>query len=62
MEFIVELFIVYIFSLPGAFIRWAINGFKKGKFSTYLKKDMFQNYFIFLILVGIIVAIIQVIR
>lgn len=59
MEFIAELFLVYILSFPGAFIRWGINGFKKGELGIYLKKDIFQNYLIFLILVGIIVAIIQ---
>lgn len=61
MEFIVELFVVYILSFPGAFIRWGINGFKKGGLSIYLKKDIFQNYLILIILLGIIFAITQLV-
>lgn len=59
MEFIVELFIGYLLSFPGAFIRWGINGFKKGEFPIYLKKDVSQNFMIFIVFIGIIVAIIQ---
>lgn len=59
MEFIFELIVVYVLSFPGAVIRWGINGFKKGQLKVYLKKDLYQNTFIFVIFATIIIAITQ---
>ena len=59
MEFIVELLVIYVLSFPGAFIRWGINGFKKGELKLYLKKDIVQNCFIFLIFFAIVFATIK---
>jgi hypothetical protein len=51
IEAILELVSIYIFSIPGAFIRWGINGFKHGKLKYYLKKDIFINFFIFVVFI-----------
>lgn len=59
MEFVINFIVGYVFSFPGAFIRWGINGFKKGELKIYLKKRIAHNYLIFVIFIGIIVAIIQ---
>jgi|GEM_PF-2700159 len=50
MEFIAEFILIGIFSLPGAIIRWGLNGFKKGKLKYYLQKDASHNMFVFLCL------------
>jgi hypothetical protein len=55
VDAILELISIYIFSLPGAFIRWCLNGFQAGKFGYYLKKDIFINFFIFVVFTILIV-------
>lgn len=48
MEFVIEFIFINILSAPGAFIRWGLTGFKKGKLKYYLAKDAYHNTFIFL--------------
>lgn len=59
MEFVINFIVGYIFSFPGAFIRWGVNGFKKGELTIYLKKRVSHNYLIFIIFLIIIIAIVQ---
>jgi len=47
-EIVVEFILTLILSYPGGFIRWGLNGFKKGQLKKYLNKDAYQNTLFFL--------------
>ncbi len=58
MEFIIEFLVLYIFGYPGAFIRWAIGGFKK-PFKHYVNGDMYTNGGIGIVFFVLIVVLIK---
>ncbi len=55
LEFIFEFIVVWLLSYPGAFIRWAIFGFKKGKFRDYFLSDSYINMFVFSVFILFVV-------
>jgi hypothetical protein len=46
-----DMILAILLHIPGAFIRWGFNGFKRGKFDFYLKKDPDENSVIALMLI-----------
>lgn len=58
----IEICVHYVLSFPGAVIRWVFLGFKKDKLKTYLNEDIVLNSFVFLVFVGVIVALYYVIK
>ena len=57
VTFLIEICVHYVLSFPGAVIRWVFSGFKKDKLKTYLNEDIVLNSFVFLVFVGVIVAL-----
>jgi hypothetical protein len=61
MTSFIEIIFIYVFSYPGAFLRWLITGCKKGKVEYYLKKDSELNAFVFYIFFGLIVLLVKIV-
>jgi hypothetical protein len=51
LEVIFELVLSFVFHIPGAFIRWGITGFKKGKLTEYLKEGYYTNFIVFILFI-----------
>jgi hypothetical protein len=55
MEVIVRVFMMYLFSYPGAFIRWMFTGFKK-PFDDILHNNRTWNGFLGMLTLGLLIV------
>lgn len=62
LEFLTEIIVVIFLGMIGAFIRWAFTGFKKGGFDRYYKQDTGQNAFLSILFIGMIAALVQLVK
>jgi len=49
IEEIIETLMVLIIQYPGAFIRWMLTGFKKGRFKEFTSDDPYRNSMVVII-------------
>ena len=45
-----DVLVALIFKIPGAFIRWGLTGFKKGKFQNLINENTGLNGLVFILL------------
>jgi uncharacterized protein involved in cysteine biosynthesis len=55
IELLVDILLMFIFSYPGAFIRWAFTGFKK-PFDEVLNDNRSWNGFLGLLILGLLIV------
>lgn len=58
-EILVEVVVVWILGYPGALVRWAIRGFKKGELKKLVKEDGYINSLYFILLLIPVILIIN---
>lgn len=56
MESLVEIILLIFFVIPGAFIRWALSGFRK-PFKTFIEGDGYLNGVIGMTVVVLLIAL-----
>ena len=55
-----EILVLWLFTYSGAFIRWALGGFKRNKFSILLKNTPSKNILAtlcFFLIIGVVYSI-----